>query len=219
MVRKTCITAAVVCFLLAGSAHAQTNITELTAYWKHKVSLFNSLPDPTGEICFLGDSITDGCEWHELVGKANVTNRGISGDTAWGVLKRLDEVLEGQPDKIFLMIGTNDLARGKSPEEVRDTIGEVIDEINERSPHTELFVESVLPTDESRAPAYRNLNIDILNEMLRYLTDSKGAIWIDLSSSFKNETGQLRTDLSEDGLHLNGKAYQLWLSLVSDHLK
>ena len=30
---------------------------------------------------------------------------------------------------------------------------------------------------------------------------------------------EVRADLSEDGLHLNGKAYQLWLSLISDHLK
>jgi len=219
VIRKRCITAAAVCFLLAGSAHAQTNITEFTAYWKHKVSLFRSLPNPTGEICFLGDSITDGCEWHELVGDANVTNRGISGDTAWGVLARLDEILESQPLKIFLMIGTNDLARGKSPEDVRDKISEIIDEIESKSPDTILYVESVLPTDENRAPAYGNRNINILNEILLDLAISKGALWIDLASSFKDETGQLRADLSEDGLHLNGKAYQLWLSLISDHLK
>ena len=90
--------------LVCGTAIAQISPAENVvngAYWKHKVSQFRSLPNPGGEICFLGDSITDGCEWRELTGCERVTNRGISGDTAWGVMARIDEVTEGKPAKVF----------------------------------------------------------------------------------------------------------------------
>ena len=61
-------------------------------YWQHRVSLFRVLPDVEGEVIFLGDSITEGCAWNELTGLPHVLNRGISGDTAWGLLARVDEV-------------------------------------------------------------------------------------------------------------------------------
>ena len=131
--------------LISHSGFGQRNITEFTGYWKHRVSLFRNLPNPNGEICFLGDSITDGCEWRELTGLERVTNRGISGDTAWGVMKRIEEVTGGEPAMVFLMIGTNDLDREKSVIEVRDKIAEILEIIKEKSPQTTVYLQSVLP--------------------------------------------------------------------------
>jgi len=221
MIRKT--TALIICFAMlvptAVRAQRPDSFTSFGAYWKHRVSHFRTLPDTENEICFLGDSITDGCEWRELTGILRVTNRGISGDTAWGVLARLDEVTEGRPEKIFLMIGTNDLARGRTPIEVRDKIAEVIDAVNSRSPRTTIYLQSVLPTDESKAERYRNENITLLNLELRSLAAANGVVWVDLAPAFKDNNGTLRGDLSEDGLHLNGQAYELWLSLIREYLK
>gem|GEM_PF-270265 len=220
MTRKSIVLTICTAILIPAGASAQRadNITVFTDYWKHRASLFQSLPNPAGEICFLGDSITEGCEWSELTGVETVTNRGISGDTAWGVLARLDEVTEGRPSTIFLMIGTNDLARGKTPEEVRDKITEVVEEIGRRSPETTVFLQSVLPTDESKVPAYRNENISILNNMLAGVAESRGTVWVDLAPAFRDGNGRLRADLSEDGLHINGTAYGIWLSLISEYL-
>ncbi len=131
--------------LISHSGFGQKNITEFSGYWKHRVSLFRSLPNPEGEICFLGDSITDGCEWRELTGLEQVTNRGISSDTAWGVMKRIEEVTEGKLAIVFLMIGTNDLDREKSVTEVRDKIGEILEFIKKKSPQTKVYLQSVLP--------------------------------------------------------------------------
>lgn len=69
------------------------------------------MPNDTSEIIFLGDSIIDFCNWHELFGKYNIKNRGISGDIINGVIDRLEEIVETKPKKIFLMIGTNDLGK------------------------------------------------------------------------------------------------------------
>ena len=42
-------------------------------------SLFEVLPVYSSDIVFLGNSITDGCEWAELFNNRHVKNRGISG--------------------------------------------------------------------------------------------------------------------------------------------
>ena len=37
---------------------------------------------------------------------------------------------------------------------------------------------------------------------------------IDLNSIFKNETGQLKRDYTEDGVHLNKKGYRAWTKRI-----
>ncbi|HPQ96908.1 MAG TPA: GDSL-type esterase/lipase family protein, partial [Thiolinea sp.] len=61
-------------------------------------------------------------------------NRGIGGDDTGGVLGRLDEVVRSRPDKIFLMIGTNDLSAGKSVEQIIANYRLILRRIREASP-------------------------------------------------------------------------------------
>lgn len=71
-------------------------------------------------VCFLGDSITHGGNWHRYIElfyvshqpekKINIINCGIGGDRADGALKRLDwDVLVHQPTVIVIMLGMNDI--------------------------------------------------------------------------------------------------------------
>lgn len=191
-----------------------------SAYWKHRASLFRSLPNPEGEICFLGDSITDGCEWRELIGDDRVTNRGISGDTSWGLMARIDEVTEGKPAKVFLMIGTNDLAwGGKTVPEVRVKIAEVLDTIKRQSPGTRIYLQSVLPVIDGMVNRFENKNIDPMNAELEKLAREKGVTWIDLAPFFKDGNGQLKKAYTADGLHLTGEAYYQWYSVIRKHMQ
>jgi len=189
-------------------------------YWKHKTSQFRTLPNPAGEICFLGDSITDGCEWRELTGCDRVTNRGIGGDTAWGLMARIDEVTEGRPAKVFLLIGTNDLAwGGKEPPEVADRIADVLDAIRRDSPGTTVYLQSVLPVIDGRVNKFENRKITALNGLLEPLAARKGVTWVNLAPFFKDESGQLKENYTEDGLHLTGEAYYQWLSVIRGYLR
>ena len=194
------------------------NITTFSGYWKHRADQFRTLPNPEGEICFLGDSITDGCNWTELIGDLRVTNRGISSDTCWGIMKRLDEVTDGQPAKIFLMIGTNDLDRDKTVDDVRDKIGEIIDTIRRDSPKTEIYLQSILPVIDYTWGSRNNATIDEANAELEKLAAKKKVTWVNLNPRFKDANGALRSDLTEEGLHLNGRAYYLWLSIIRKYL-
>ncbi len=213
---------AVLSTVCAGFVCAQpdssNNIDAFTGYWKHKVDQFRTLPNPEGEICFLGDSITDGGNWTELIGDLRVTNRGISSDTAWGVMKRLDEVTEGRPAKVFLMIGTNDLDRDKTVPQVRDKIGEIIDTIRRDSPATEIHLQSLLPVIDFTWGSRNNAAIDRMNAELEKLASEKQVEWVNLNPWFKDDNGALRSDLTEEGLHINGRAYYLWYSLIRKYL-
>ena len=89
-----------------------------STFYYQRATLFEVLPTSKSDIIFLGNSITNGGEWAELLGNPHAKNRGISGDTTQGVLDRLSTITKGKPSKIFLLIGTNDLSRGKSVDEV-----------------------------------------------------------------------------------------------------
>jgi len=206
------------CLALSTIAHSQANITEFSGYWKHKVDQFRALPNPEGEICFFGDSITDGGNWTELVGDLRVTNRGISSDTCWGIVKRLDEVTEGKPAKIFIMIGTNDLDRTKTVPMVREKLAEILDTIKRDSPVTEVYLQSVLPVIDGTWGSRNNKTIDEMNVELESLAAEKNVVWVNLNPHFKDESGALRTDLTEEGLHINGRAYYLWYSLIRKYM-
>ena len=59
------------------------------------------LPMDSRTIVMLGNSITNGCEWAELLGNSNVVNRGISGDTVEGIQARLGSIIKAAPAKFF----------------------------------------------------------------------------------------------------------------------
>ena len=76
---------------------------------------------PEERIVFLGDSITDGHTLALLVEQAlrgpRALNAGVAGDTAQGMLQRLDrDVLSRRPTRVVLSVGINDLFHQVSAE-------------------------------------------------------------------------------------------------------
>ncbi len=178
--------------------------------WIGKTTLFEALPDTPGEIIFLGNSITDGCEWAELFGNPSVKNRGIGGDRIKGVLQRLPEITGSKPDKIFIQIGINDLASHMSSSEISSTYQKIIDSIRKASPETRIYIQSVLPTEVYVS----NDSIIKLNEKILKLADDNTLTFIDLFDKFLDQNHSLNMDLSYDGVHLNGNGYLIWKQAV-----
>jgi lysophospholipase L1-like esterase len=178
----------------------------LAGHQTRLVSAFEALPIAPDDVVFLGDSITEGGPWEELFPDIRVRNRGIGGDTTGGLLRRLNQVTEGTPAKLFLMIGTNDLFRGDSEAEIVARIEQILERVKEESPDTELYVQSVLP----RAAGYRE-SVEGLNARLAEIAVEMGTGWVDLYPAFlDSETGAIRSELSNDELHLLGPGYILW---------
>lgn len=210
--------------LAAVLALGSTTLFAQSDYNFQKRSLFELLPVTSQDVVFLGNSITDGGEWCELFDDARVKNRGISGDCSDWLLDRLDPIVAGRPAKLFLMIGTNDLALGKSVESVLANITELVERFQTESPRTKLYLQSVLPVNnhfQKFAGRHGKHDKDIvqLNEGLRKLCEQKGIDYIDLWTVMADSHGKLRRELTNDGLHLMGIGYLLWRDTVLPYVK
>ena len=187
-------------------------------------SLFEVLPVYSSDIVFLGNSITDGCEWAELFNNRHVKNRGISGDRSSWMLDRLDPIVGGQPRKLFLLIGTNDLAAGTPAAEVVANVRKIVESFQSESPRTKLYVQSVFPVNDSfkkYAAKHGRHDADIVavNKGLQALCAEKGIVYIDLWTLLADKNGKLRADLTNDGLHLMGEGYIVWRDAVLPYVK
>lgn len=187
----------------------------MKAYYYHKKEHFETLPNTPNEIIFLGNSITDGAEWFELFGgNPNIKNRGIGGDDTDGVLERLSEVTSSQPKKVFVMIGTNDLAFGKTVEHVAENHRRIIDRIKKESPTTKIYMQSVLPVDDAIHYTRPNASMLEINKRLKAYCEETGVTYIDLVPLFIDSKGKLSKEYSGDGLHVNGKGYLKWVEAI-----
>ena len=176
----------------------------------HRKNLFEMLPPKEGSIVFLGNSITAGNEWAEMLGNPNVLNRGIPGDHCDGICARLDDVLKNRPSKIFLMAGVNDLAF-YPPSNVLPKYVCLVETILDKAPYTTLYLQSVLPVNNIVSPTpVENDDICTFNGEIRKFAEAKGLTFIDLYPLLLDLNGNLDAAYTLDGIHLNGAAYLKW---------
>lgn len=193
--------------------------TYLKKYHERRKDHFETLPNDKDEIIFLGNSITDGGNWAEMFDNPAIKNRGISADKATDVLNRINEVCESKPRKIFLMIGTNDLGYGKTVEETFKVYEKILTEISIQSPATKLYLQSVLPVNPSKGEIKRkNTDIIELNKKIEAIATKFNATYIDLFTPL-SESGVLNPAYTNDGLHLLGKGYLKWKTVLEKFVK
>ena len=210
--------------LFCAAVQSQTQLSKAAVYHVQRATLFERLPITSKDIVFLGNSITDGCEWAELFDNPRIKNRGISADKTKDVLERLDPIVKGHPQKVFLMIGINDLSVDEEPGEVVVRVHQILERFMQESPRTELYVQSVLPVNNkfpNYAEHYGGKNAEILkvNEGLRRLCEELGVTYIDLHSALKDENGKLDERYTNDGLHLLGEGYLVWKAKIERYVK
>lgn len=189
------------------------NISVNTPYHMSKQSQFKNLNIKTNDIVFLGDSITDRCEWSELFQNSGIKNRGIDGDTTSEILDRLSTITSGHPKKIFLMIGINDLLHGKNASYVLKNYKKILENIRSNSPNTTIYIQSILPNNKLKS---KN-DIKTINKNLKKLSNNKNIIYLNLFDSFSDGNG-LSKQYTYDGTHLNGKAYLIWKTAIEKYV-
>lgn len=194
-----------------------------SAYWWHSKDMYDHLPDTRNEIVFLGNSITDGAEWYELLGNKRIRNRGISADVTEGILLRLDAITKLKPAKIFIMIGVNDLARNMTVSEISANYRNILERIRAESPKTKVYIQSVLPVNPATGMALNHTNktdlIIGLNAKLEELAEEFGHTYIDLFSLMADANNHLPRKYSIDGLHLTFAAYGVWAEAIRQYIR
>lgn len=209
--------------ILAMNAFGSDYDPRKAPFWGQRTSLFEVLPVDSIDIVMLGNSLTNGGEWHELFNMPNIKNRGISSDIVEGVRLRLDPVVNGHPKKIFLLIGVNDISHALESDSIAGAIIDVADTIVKASPNTKLYVQSCLPFNLSfgyyKALKDREHQVPEINTILRDAAAEHGYTFIDLYSSFVGEDGLLRPELTNDGLHLIAPGYLLWRDILLPYIQ
>ena len=182
--------------------------TDQVPYVAARISIFRNTPGQA-DIVMLGDSLTEGGNWQDILPDIRVMNRGITSDRSSGVLARLPEVISRRPRQVFLMIGVNDLFRGGTPEGTAETIGRIIRTLQEAqiSPllHSVVFVGEGHPDI--------NASIQRLNDMLRETARRADVPFIDLNPILA-PSGRLAPEFTYDGLHFRGEAYIRWRDAI-----
>lgn len=211
---------------------ASFGVTAQTAAWDSthrpnnyglKVSQFKSYPNASTDIVFLGNSITAGTDWNELLGLKTARNRGISGDITFGVLERLDEVIEGKPAKIFILIGINDISRNVPDSVILDNFKRIIRRIKAASPATRIYFQTLMPVNNEYTAFKNHYNKDehilYVNAELKKMANAEKITLVDLYPHFLNSDGKMDKKYCTDGLHLNAAGYLHWASILKPYLK
>ncbi|MFR9166107.1 MAG: GDSL-type esterase/lipase family protein [Dysgonomonas sp.] len=183
-----------------------------------RMAYFKDHPLEKGQIVFLGNSLTQGGKWNDYFPDKNVANRGISGDNTDGMLSRLDEIIESEPEKLFFLGGINDVSQNADNKAILHNIKTVIERVKAGSPNTIIFVQSPLPVNNSFGRYHRLINkegqIEKLVKEIAKLCRKEDVRFIDLYPSFLIEKRLLNPDFTTDGLHLNEKGYTVWVSVI-----
>lgn len=149
-------------------------------------------------------------------------NQGISGETSAGLRKRLSLFDRVQAETIFVMIGINDLIRGVEEDTILENQRQIIRDLRSFHPNAQIVVQSILPHSGEKATwegrdrlkAIPNERIRELNRQLKAIASEEGVLFLDLHPLFADANGNLRLELSTDGLHLNDRGYWVWRSAL-----
>lgn len=176
-----------------------------------------------GQIVFIGDSITAKYKLgsHYRKSELECYNRGISGDTADWLIARLDVSLFAiRPSKIVLMIGTNDINAGRTPDEIATSYRTILTLISDKLPSAEVITVSIIPQNEKYSMGARenNARIQSTNERIEALAKEFGYEYVDLYSHMTDGEGLLKRGYSSDGLHLSRRGYRVWTRVMKDRI-
>lgn len=193
-------------------------------YYQMKLNTFKAMTkynnSGNNSIVFLGDSLTDYANFDEILHDSRIRNRGIAGDTTLGVLNRLDEVTDMKPAKLFILIGTNDIACGRSADEIIQSIRQIISRVQTESPDTKIYLQSLFPVNNIKFRTGRPVEtIQAVNAGLKILADDLKCVFIDTYPLLLNESeNALDVKYTPDGLHFNGAGIVKWAEFLKSYV-
>ncbi len=190
----------------------------------HRYDSFKALSVTSENILFIGNSITDMHCWPEVFVTSNgdylpIVNRGNSGTYSTEQSDNLESYINGKPKKVFMMIGTNDIATSGglnfSPEQVLAYVKSIVTRIHARSPQTKIYLYSILKNNTSNRVEATWLKANELTKA--YADATEGVTYIDLYDKLANIAGG--GAWSYDNLHLTAGAYQVWAKEICQYLQ
>ena len=186
-------------------------------YYDAKLTMYENenerYDDYEVDVAFLGDSLTDGYLLEEYYPQYLVLNRGIGGETTFGLEERLKvSVYDLKPKIAVMLIGANNC------DTMFDNYENILKGFNENVPNTKIVLLSLTSMGgewgkKNQKAAYNNVKIKLLAEKYGYE-------FVDLYSPLLNlETGEIYAEYTTDGGHLTCLGYEVLTNAISPTLK
>ncbi|MBR3302572.1 MAG: serine acetyltransferase [Bacteroidales bacterium] len=211
-------------------------------YYKRRESFKSEAPISGNDIVFLGNSLTESGKWEEYFSSVNaklkknggaIRNRGINGDTFEGIDNRLSTILEGQPKTIFLLTGANDVSHNLSADSIANGIMNVVKRIKRESPKTKIYLQSLLPINESfgryKLLTGKTAEISKINGLLAQMAKEEQVTFLDIyplfldggKAALKKPANEqvMNPAITNDGLHLKESGYKIWADAIRKYVK
>lgn len=208
----------------AACAHAPAQRTVEPPRFAAEIARFDSvdrtqMPVPGG-VVFVGSSTIR--LWPDLTGDfpgVNVIQRGFGGSRLDEVLRYTPKiVIAHKPRLIVLYAGDNDLAEGRTVDQVFKDYRSFVALVHRSMPNTKIVFVSIKPS-ESRWNLVGEMRW--ANEMIRRftLTDTR-LEYVDVFNPMLGADGRPRPELFRpDKLHMTADGYALWRSILRPVVK
>lgn len=172
-------------------------------------------PPPRNSVVFVGSSSIR--MWPNLKGDfpgVQVLQRGFGGST----LAQVDHyapriVLPYCPRLIVLYAGDNDLAEGRTPQQILTDFKTFVGLVRASMPKTRIVFVSIKPSTARVALLDKMRETNAL--VSRYIAADPSLTYVDVFAPMLDPTGRPREELFQsDGLHMNAQGYAIWRNLL-----
>jgi lysophospholipase L1-like esterase len=194
-----------------------------TTKWKAAIDKFlaadEAQPTEPGGILFVGSSSIVMWDLEKSFPGKGYLNRGFGGsEVADSVHYFSDLVTKHKPRLVVFYAGDNDIAAGKSPEQVHEDFQAFTKKLGSDLPDTKLIYIAIKPSIArwKLADKIREANALIKAECEK----NEKFTFLDVWPVMLNDEGEPREDIFlGDGLHVNDKGYEAWVELIGPELK
>lgn len=196
---------------LFGPAPRPAVYTDNPHYWE--MLDFDTLYHSRPAIVMIGNSMTHKMEWHELLGRCDVANRGVNGELSSGILARAAEVIALHPRIVFIEGGINDLGHDGTPAFVISNLTRMADTMQAAGIRPVLTAVTHVTTAVHK---HDELNREIaeVNKALAEYSSRHGYDFINLNPIIAPGNQLKPVYAREDGCHLTAAAYYHWVQAV-----
>src|ERR1051326_3649532 len=189
--------------------------------WEKTIAAFEQQdkdkPPPTNAIVFVGTSSIRLWDLKKSFPDREVINRGFGGSQLADSVYFADRlVTKHAPRLVVLYAGDNDIAAGKTPEQVAADFRAFVQAVHKGLPRTKVLYLSIKPSvlRWKLWDKMQKANALIEAECKKH----EGVTFVSVVRPMLGEDGKPRKELFQaDGLHLNAKGYEVWARVLKPY--
>ena len=201
------------CFYIPEKQEEEELQRQVKEYYENKLEAYEKENNERApfevDIAFLGDSLTDGYNLSAYYPQYVTSNRGIGGETTYGLKERLKvSVYDLEPKAVVMLIGANNM------DTMLDDYEDILIGLKDNLPETKIILVSL--TSMGGEWGRKNETAAYNNVIIKKLAEKYGYTFVDMYSPLLNvETGEIYEQYTTDGGHLTAEGYRVFTDTLT----